>query len=738
MQKLITYLWIVLVCIVTLLLESPTKVASVDSDSFSAISTESHIRKMASEVHFMGTSENKKVRDYILTEFEKMDIQTELFVGNTDRNYNNRYIKLARTENIIATIKGSGGSTNNKAVLITGHYDSVLSGPGAADDVHAVACMLETARLLKNSQYKNDIIFLITDGEEMGLFGAKSFVEQKDISNIGLVLNYEARGNSGPSIAFEWSEGNAWLVKQVQKVGRRPIANSLSYEIYNLLPNDTDFTFFKKAGLPGINHAFIDGFSYYHNPDDSPEKLNMKSVQHTGENMFNLVDHFGNLDLSTVVSYNASFFNFFSSLIIYPSSWDLILLLLTVFLVFFVIYMTFKTNEIKIKSTILAFLNLIFVFIFMCVGMKLLSTMLFKVYPQYDVFYAGQFYNHKIYILTIVGASIFVMWLRTYFYNKNHDFINLKIVSLILLFCMTIGFYFFLPTATYFICLPISALAVAMLLNESSFKFKSTYKFILSMILILIPLGIWVPVINTLFLAFSLSNMMGPAVLLCVICLGLIITFENMWKEERVLPIASLILFFGSIIWAHMTSQPTDEKPLPSSLIYHYDVDADLSHWLSNDTKVNIGNQAYFSEEGKVEVRIPFNSTKLGALNNVKPAVETTIIDADTTDNFNFKMRYTQEVFQTRVYVEDTENIKSISINSQLAFEKGKEDKRLTIEVFGLTQDSLQIHVLKFDESKKVKVSISSRFLGLPIKDVLPDNAVRQDGYSSLVRSVEI
>ena len=59
-------------------------------------------------------------------------------------------------------------------------------------------------------------------------------------------------------------------MKQVKKVGRRPIANSLSFEIYNLLPNDTDFTFFKKAGLPGINHAFIDGFSYYHNPDDSP------------------------------------------------------------------------------------------------------------------------------------------------------------------------------------------------------------------------------------------------------------------------------------------------------------------------------------------------------------------------------------------------------------------------------------------------------------------------------------
>ncbi len=739
MGKIVKYLWIVLICAVALSLESPTKVASVDSGNFSALNAKPHIQKMAAENHFMGTSENRKVRDYILSEFSKLDIQSEIFIGNTNSNFNNRYIKLARTENIIATIKGNGSKLgNNKAVLIAGHYDSVLSAPGAADDVHAVACMLETARLLKKSHHENDIIFLITDGEEMGLLGAKSFVEQRDISNIGLVLNYEARGNSGPSISFEWSEGNAWLVKQVKKVGRRPIANSLSFEIYNLLPNDTDFTFFKKAGLPGINHAFIDGFSYYHNPDDSPERLNMESVQHTGENMYHLVKHFANIDLSNVVSHNASFFNLFTSLIIYPASWDLFFLILTLLLVCFVLYKLFVTEKLKIKSTLWAMLNLIFVLVLMGAAMKLLSSMLFKFYPQYDVFYAGQFYNHKIYIITIVSSTVFVMWLRTYFYSKKHNYINLKVASLILLLCFTIAFYFLLPTATYFMSIPTLALALIVWAQIKGNKRSAIYKYVIPFALITVPLAIWSPVINNLFLAFSLSNMIGPAILSCIICLGIILTFDSIWSDEKVVPSACLILFFGSLIWAHMTSKPTSDKPLPSSLIYNYDIDNVEAHWISNDDRINIGNQDILQTDKIIEVKIPYLSKRLGIISNVDPHIVTQVVEPDSLNEFDFKLTYDHEVFQTRIYIENVKNIKSLSINNQSAFVSKDGDVEATIDVYGLTQDSLEIKITKHNFSEEVGFDISSKFLGLPGKDIIPDNAIRQDGYSSIVRSIKI
>jgi|GEM_PF-688268 len=736
MRKIFTYIWILVISFLAISLESPTKVASEKSNGFSAINTEPHIQSMAAQNHFMGTSENRKVRDYILSEFEKLQIQTEVFVGITDRNYNNRYIKLARTENIIATIKGTDtGNLNRKAVLIAGHYDSVLSAPGAADDVHAVACMLETAKLLKQKPHKNDIIFLITDGEEMGLFGAKSFVEQKENSNIGLVLNYEARGNSGPSISFEWSEGNAWLVSQVKKAGKKPIANSLSYEVYNLLPNDTDFTFFKKAGLAGINHAFIDGFSYYHNPDDTYENLNMESVQHTGENMYHLTEHFANSDLSNVVSHNASFFNVFTYLVIYPSTWNLFLLLFTALLIVVTIYKLYVLNSLKIKSILWALVSLIFILVVVGVSMKLLGGLLFAVYPQYEVFYAGQFYNHKIYIFTTVSIAVLVTSLVLYWYKRENDFKNIKVASLVILLCFTLVFYIFLPTATYFMSIPTLILTSGLLLN---IKFqKDIYRYTLPFLVIIIPLSIWVPVVNTLFLAFSISNMIGPAILTFIICLGLILTFEDMWKSDRVLPFISIAIICVSMVWAHLTSQPTTEKPLPSSLIYHYNIDTDISHWISNDDISNIGNQEYFDDDF-VEVNIPYKVTKLGIVNDVKPFVKTKVELGDTMGNFDFKLTYDDEVFQTRIYIENVENVKSFNVNDERAFVKGDSKGKLTMEIYGLTQDSLQLGLTKIDEGKEVELHISSRFLGLPVKDILPDNAVRQDGYIEIVRTVRI
>jgi len=738
MQKIIIFIWIIFICILAVNLESPIDVESVSSQGFSALNAKPHIEQMAQTNHYMGTSENRKIKNYILNEFSKLDIPTEVFIGNADHNFNNRYVKLARTENIIATIKGSNRKgLDSKAVLISGHYDSVLSAPGAADDVHAVACMLEVAKMLRDLDFRNDIIFLVTDGEEMGLFGAKSFVEEKDLSKIGMVLNYEARGNSGASISFEWSEGNAWLVNQLRKVGRRPVASSLSYEIYNLLPNNTDFTFFKKAGLPGINHAFIDGFSYYHNPDDTPRTLNLKSVQHTGENMYLLAKHFANSDLSKAVSHDASFFNFLSALVIYPSELDLFILCLAVFLIVFLIYNFLKAKKIKIKSLVLAFLYLICVFVFLTLGMKALSEFLFKVYPQYEVFYAGQFYNHKIYILTIISFSSFILWHFVNFYSKRNNFDDLKIASLLLLVTLAVVFNILLPTATYFISIPTVALSLIVLTLEKSKEGNSLKKVMVSFLLITIPLGIWVPVVNTLFLAFSLSNMMGPVILSGFICLSIFITFEQSWKNSRIIPLVCILFFIGSFIWAHLNSYPTDEKPLPSSLIYNYNLDDQKGNWITNDDKINIGNEEFLNNSGIAQIEMPYKVKRLYSVADIKPHVFTDEIKVDSLSKFDYKLKYNQEAFRTRIYIENVVNIKSITINDQTFFEGQKENHDCKIDVFGLTQDSLTIKLDKLNINEDVTFRISSQFLGFPVEDSIPTNARRQDGFTSIVRSVK-
>src|SRR5262249_11295490 len=169
----------------------------------------------------------------------------------------------ASVENILARIHGT---SNTKSVLLVAHYDSAPTSYGASDDGSGVATLLETARALKTiSPLKSDIVLLFTDAEEVGLLGARAFVEDKEaIKEIGVVLNFEARGNSGASIMFETSDSNSQIIDAFANANPRSVTTSFSNEIYKRLPNDTDFSIFKKAGLEGLNFAYIKGLAYYH------------------------------------------------------------------------------------------------------------------------------------------------------------------------------------------------------------------------------------------------------------------------------------------------------------------------------------------------------------------------------------------------------------------------------------------------------------------------------------------
>ena len=143
--------------------------------------------------------------------------------------------------------------------MLAAHYDSVLAGPGVSDDGIGVATVLEIARAVKSQPVpRHSIVFLIDDGEEAGLLGARAFVDSDPwAKNIGAAVNLEARGTSGPSLMFETGAANAWAVRLYASSVKSPLTSSIFYTLYKRLPNDTDFTVFKAAGYEGMNFAFI-------------------------------------------------------------------------------------------------------------------------------------------------------------------------------------------------------------------------------------------------------------------------------------------------------------------------------------------------------------------------------------------------------------------------------------------------------------------------------------------------
>ncbi len=256
--------------------------------------------------HPIGTPENQSIRDNIVFRLRTMGYQPEVQKAFACRPWG----ACGWVENIAVRL---AGRNHARAVLVAAHYDSVPAGPGASDDGSGVAIILELARLFHDgSPPLNDIVFLIDDGEEAGLLGAQAFVDQhRWASDVGAVVNLEARGTSGLSYMFETSGANEWLIDRFASAAHRPATSSLFYSIYERLPNDTDLTVFKESGTPGLNFAFIGEQPHYHTPLDNVENANPGSLQHQGDNAYTTVGVLANSDLSHQHQNNAVWFDVF-------------------------------------------------------------------------------------------------------------------------------------------------------------------------------------------------------------------------------------------------------------------------------------------------------------------------------------------------------------------------------------------------------------------------------------------
>ena len=78
--------------------------------------------------------------------------------------------------NVIADLPGTEKSDD--VFIICGHYDSVWQGPGAIDNGGGVAAVMEFARVFKENGSRWNMRFVAFGGEEMGLFGSKSYVRK--------------------------------------------------------------------------------------------------------------------------------------------------------------------------------------------------------------------------------------------------------------------------------------------------------------------------------------------------------------------------------------------------------------------------------------------------------------------------------------------------------------------------------------------------------------------------------
>ena len=270
----------------------PDVVSAVDADVSATVgmpvfsaerALEIHERLFDGSIHPAGSTENDAVRDRLvkLLEVQGWDVEIQFrHVKGTDRH------PALDLHNVIARRPEQMRLSVQPLILAT-HYDSCRFGPGAGDAGGCVAAVVEAGRLLtlNIAELKRPVWLLFTDGEEAGLLGAIEFVRSHPLSQQKpLVLNFDARGTSGPVVMYETHAGNATAVDQwVNSMAYPRVTGSLFTAVYRSMPNGTDFSVFQQAGWQGFNFAILDGAHRYHQSDDTLANLDPRSVQHFGE-----------------------------------------------------------------------------------------------------------------------------------------------------------------------------------------------------------------------------------------------------------------------------------------------------------------------------------------------------------------------------------------------------------------------------------------------------------------------
>ncbi|MCX5252592.1 M20/M25/M40 family metallo-hydrolase [Streptomyces canus] len=300
------------------LLTPDARSVSTAEEDFSAARAIGRLDHIAKVPHPTGSAAQKDVRTYLQDELRALGLTPEALTRVAARDVDDAPVNAGTVTDIHATIPGRQSTGR---ILLVAHYDSVPTGPGAADDGANVAAILEIAGALKAApQLRNDVEVLFTEGEENGLLGAQAFVDaeagtrQAAAPERTVVINMEARGVSGPAVMFQMA--GTGLTSAVRASGA--FTTSLADEVYRLLPHDTDLTVFDEAGMRGLNFAFMGGSPHYHTDHDDIARLDPTSVQDMGDSALGAVRQLGGDDLAGSGS-AATYFSLFGTVVSYPA-----------------------------------------------------------------------------------------------------------------------------------------------------------------------------------------------------------------------------------------------------------------------------------------------------------------------------------------------------------------------------------------------------------------------------------
>ncbi len=714
--------------------------AVVDANSplpeFSAARAMKHLEVISQRPHPIGSAENVAVRDYIVNALTAAGLRPEVQTATAVNPVWKDEFRAATVQNVIARLPGVA---NTKPVMLVAHYDSVANGYGASDDGAAVAALLETLRALKSAAaLKNDVIFLFTDGEEAGLLGAYAFFNEHPwAKDVGLVMNFEARGNHGPSIMFETSNQNGWLIREFAASAPHPVSHSLAYEIYRLLPNDTDFTVFKRS-MPGLNFAYIDGITHYHTALDTISAIDQRSMQHHGATALALTRHFGNLNLQATRDRNAVYFDLLGAFLVRYSG-ALILPLAIVITLAFVALLVYglRKKRLRISGLIWGFVALLASVIVASLAVKLLWDLILRYQDVAGVRSQGEAYESDLFFVSFVALALAITSALYIFFRRRTTIENLTAGALLLWLVLLWLASLLLPGASYLptwlLLFNLPPLAYLLLAKEPDVK---STRFLVLLFLCAVPgMVLLVPLIYQTYVGLTL-RLAGGVIAMLILLIGLLLPHLKLIATPRkwLLPAAMLVIAVGFLGAGIFASRYDAQQPRLDTMFYGLNAETQTSVWASADGRADEWT-AKFLRAGPNKLSIAPLPEFFGAKNGRRFAMvqtetlplaapELTMMSDNTANGVRsvvVRVKSPRQAPVVTIYVDSEADVQSFAVNGRKidSVAAGKSRNAWNLRYQGLPADGIEL-AMDLKTQQPLKLRVVDQSYGLP---TLPDKA---------------
>lgn len=560
---------------------------SAPAAAFSAERAMQDLRVIAAEPHPTGSAAHDRLRDYLVDRLRAIgfaDVHIQAATG-----FNTMDGPIAATvANVVGRKHGTG---TGPAVLLMAHYDAVPRSYGAGDDGAGVATILETVRALGNAPpLDHDLIVVFSDAEEDGLLGAEAFVDLHPwAKDVGAVLNFDARGVTGPVYMFQTSPGNAALIRTLATSVPDARTNSLTGEVYRHLPSDDDLSIWLHSdyAVGALNFAPIGGYTHYHTPTDNIASLDLRMVQQMGDNALGATRALGHRDLANLRNTDAVYFSApLFGVIRYPASWAMMLaidsLAIVVVLLGLGLHRRSLTGAGIGRGAVALLLSLLIPTVVTVAGWRVISYL----HPGYREILQRDPYNSLWYLLAFSAFTVAVVVEVQRRFSARATPPELAVAPALLWGGLGVFVAAKLPGGSYLLAWPLFAAAICASWWRRDERAARVPPAIMAL-LALPALVLWPALIRTLEIALT-AEMLGFCVLLIALVLSLLSMPLQLAGRARAWIVgAAAVVSLLALLRAETTASFNQARKRPDSLAEVVDADSSRAWWISFDRDVD-------------------------------------------------------------------------------------------------------------------------------------------------------